>query len=396
MKIIKKIPGAILTAVLLLVHPFNLFPEDTIPSQIRIRLFSETDTDIIFFYPVSGSYNMTLFPGYTREVRSGETVVMMEYNGRLAVRSTGSRALIADSIFFTGLTGDERFSLSLNNGSKQQFICSGNLHCLPDMETILLINICDIEEYVAGVVRAEGGTGKNEEYFKTQAVITRTYTYRNINRHSADRYNLCDGTHCQVYHGITSDSTIINAVRHTAGRVIVTSDSTLIISAFHSNCGGETSPSEYVWVISVPYLTSVKDPYCTTSGNATWEKKVSVKEWRNVLAGYGYTGNTDVASGFVFNQNSRTMHYTIGSFRIPFYVLRNALGLRSAWFSVYAAGDSLLLRGRGYGHGIGLCQEGAMVMAGKGIKYEDIIRFYYPGVQIIDVRDAKMPVELKK
>jgi len=391
-----KMLRAILTAIVLLVYQLNLFPEDTIPSQIRIRIFSETDTDIIFFYAESGNYTMTLFPGYAREVMTGETVVMMEYNGRLAVKCTGSRALLADSVFFTGLTGKERFSLSMNDSNKQPRLYSGNLHCLPDLETIILINICDTEDYVAGVVKAEGGSGKNEEYFKTQAVITRTYTYRNINRHSADRYNLCDGTHCQVYHGITSDSTIIRAVHHTAGKVIVTSDSTLIISAFHSNCGGETSPSEYVWVISVPYLTRVKDPYCTASGNASWEKKVSVKEWKNILAAYGFTGNTDDASGFVFNQNSRTMHYTIGSFRIPFYILRNALGLRSAWFSVYDAGDSLLLRGRGYGHGIGLCQEGAMVMAGRGIKYEDIIKYYYPGVEIIDVRDAKMPVELKK
>jgi len=396
MRIKKEILSFMLATALILFCPFDLFPEDTVPSKIRIRLFSETETDLLFFSVETGNYNMILFPGYSREIKTGETVVMMEYNGRLAIKISGSRALLADSVFFTSASGRDLFTLNLNNGSKQNYIYSGDLHCIPDMETILLINICDIEDYVAGVVKAEGGTGKSEEYFKTQAVITRTYTYRNFKRHITDRYNLCDGTHCQVYRGISADSIINSAMHHTAGRVIVDTDSILIISAFHSNCGGETSPSEYVWVISVPYLTSVKDPYCTSSPNAIWEKKVSVREWKNILTANGYTDGTENSSQFTFSQNSRTMHYTTGSFRIPFYVLRNALGLRSAWFSVYDAGDSLILKGRGYGHGVGLCQEGAMVMANKGINYEDIIKFYYPDTRIIDIRSAKMPVEIKK
>ena len=121
-----------------------------------------------------------------------------------------------------------------------------------------------------------------------------------------------------------------------------------------------------------------------------------MREWKNMLTANGFADVTDNASQFAFSQNSRTMHYTTGSFRIPFYVIRNALGLRSAWFSVYDAGDSLLLKGRGYGHGVGLCQEGAIVMASRGISYEDIIKFYYPGTGIIDIGNAKMPAEIKK
>jgi stage II sporulation protein D len=81
--------------------------------------------------------------------------------------------------------------------------------------------------------------------------------------------------------------------------------------------------------------------------------------------------------------------YVTGSFSIPFSRIRNELDLRSAWFSVKAVGDSLRLSGRGYGHGVGLCQEGAIVMASQGIGYEDIITFYYPGVKLMKITDVK-------
>jgi stage II sporulation protein D len=108
-----------------------------------------------------------------------------------------------------------------------------------------------------------------------------------------------------------------------------------------------------------------------------------------MLSRNGYAGPADSASLFNFRQPSRMQEYTTGTFKLPLNVIRNELKLRSAWFSVKAEGDSLRLSGRGYGHGIGLCQEGAMVMAAQGISYSDIISFYFPGVRIISISDAK-------
>jgi stage II sporulation protein D len=68
--------------------------------------------------------------------------------------------------------------------------------------------------------------------------------------------------------------------------------------------------------------------------------------------------------------------------------MRSDLNLRSTFFSVYAVGDSIILKGRGYGHGVGLCQEGSMAMAAKGFDYREIIRFYYSGVIITDIKNA--------
>ncbi|MGQ9619455.1 MAG: SpoIID/LytB domain-containing protein [Bacteroidales bacterium] len=382
--------------LIFLLYSTTFTTSGTLPSHIRIRLFANRETNTLFFSAVSGKYSISIFPGETEELKTGETAVIIRYNGRLALKTSGKRALLADSVFFIGLTGNDIFQLYDSNNENMVCKYSGGLYCFPDMGSILLINECEIEEYIAGAVKTEGGKGKSEEYFKAQAVITRTYTYRNMNRHETDGFNLCDDTHCQAFHGITDDQVIINAVNHTKGMVIVTPDSNLIISAFHSNCGGQTSPSGYVWMLSLPYLNGVTDPYCTDSKNAEWEKKISTREWYNILSANGYHGESPSASHFVFRQNSRMMNYTTGTFSMPFNVLRNELGLRSAWFSVYEAGDSLLLKGRGYGHGVGLCQEGAMVMAEKGVKYEEIIKFYYQGVEIINIENAKKIVDVKK
>jgi stage II sporulation protein D len=93
-------------------------------------------------------------------------------------------------------------------------------------------------------------------------------------------------------------------------------------------------------------------------------------------------------SFFNFIQKSRLADYKSGSFRMPLITMRTDLNLKSTFFSVYSAGDSIILKGRGYGHGVGLCQEGAMVMATKGFTYREIINFYYTGVILSDIKNA--------
>ena len=219
--------------------------------------------------------------------------------------------------------------------------------------------------------------------------------YKYFDRHLQDRYNLCDNTHCQAFNGLSQDSVINRAALETQGLVILAQDSTLIISAFHSNCGGETVTSKDVWLSNVPYQKKVIDPYCISSRNSKWEKRVSMNEWLGLIKKLGYDGNTDDPSAFIFYQKSRQNDYKTGSFRVSLLTIRADLNLRSTFFSVLTDGDSIILKGRGYGHGVGLCQEGAMVMAGKGFNYLQIIDFYYSGVFISDIKNAViLPVAL--
>jgi stage II sporulation protein D len=91
---------------------------------------------------------------------------------------------------------------------------------------------------------------------------------------------------------------------------------------------------------------------------------------------------------FNFKQESRLTDYNVRSFSLPLTTIRYDLNLRSTFFSVFVHNDSVILKGRGYGHGVGLCQEGAMEMAEKGFSYRQIVSFYYSGVFISDIKNA--------
>ncbi len=358
-------------------------------SQIRVRVFTEENPGYIFFKVLSGRYTLEINKADTVSVNAGETIVLAHYINKVAVKMRGSKGFAADSIYISSSGAGARFRLSTGTKGSPSRIYSGDLQCIADMGVVLYINICEIETYIAGVVKAEGGNGMRAEYFRTQAIIARTYTYKYFNKHIIDRFNLCDDTHCQVFDGLTTDTLITRAVNDTKGMVIVSPDSNLIIAAFHSNCGGETSPSEYVWPAKQSYLVKVTDPWCTRSRNAAWEKVIPAKSWISMLTRHGYSGQPDSTTVFDFARTSRVQEYVTGTFSLPFSRIRSELDLRSAWFSVKADGDSIRLSGRGYGHGVGLCQEGAIAMAGKGYHFNDIIAFYYPGVRILDIGSAK-------
>jgi len=311
-------------------------------------------------------------------------VIISRYANRIYLKTRNSEGLICDSLFFSGKSGIGSFSLRVK-GIRRFY--SGDLHCYPDLGSLVLINICNIETYIAGVVKAEGGPGKNIEYFKTQAVIARTYMYRYFDKHVTDRFNLCDITHCQAFNGISGDTVINRAPLETNGEVILGPDSTLIIAAFHSNCGGETAPSESVWLTNEPYLIKVTDPFCTSSRNARWQTSMSREEWTGYLEKMGYTGDKNNPLLLNFSQKARIAEIKAGAFSIAPAQVRTDLNLRSSFFSVTASGDSVLFSGRGYGHGVGLCQEGAMSMAMKGFDYRQIISFYYTGVFLADIQE---------
>jgi stage II sporulation protein D len=358
-----------------------------VSGQVKIRLFANKSPLSAVFTVTHGRYELNLNNGVSVIVEEGEPVILMKYDNRLAIKTGEEKGYICDSVFFAGKTGEDSFSLRINEKSPVRQVYSGNLGCYPDFGTILFINNSDIEKYISGVVMAEGGSGKNLEYFKTQAIIARTYMYRSFGKHMSDKYNVCDNTHCQAFNGMSTDPLLNIAAMDTKGLVILDKDSALIESAFHSNCGGETSSSEDVWLIPQTYLKGVVDPYCVSSRSATWRKSIPLTDWLSYLGKSGYQVKAD-SSRINFSQATRLTEYKTTAFSIPLQKVRADMNLRSTYFSVYLKGDSVILAGRGYGHGVGLCQEGAMVMASKGIKYREIINFYYSRVFISDIKNA--------
>ncbi|MFA7273818.1 MAG: SpoIID/LytB domain-containing protein [Crocinitomicaceae bacterium] len=252
-----------------------------------------------------------------------------------------------------------------------------------------IVNLVDMDNYLAGVVESEGGGKKELEYYKVQAIMSRTYAKKYQAKHSEEGFELCDGVHCQAYHSMLRFTPKIDtAVRATSGLIMVDQNQKNVDAYFHANCGGQTCLPEYVWNNSVPYLSTFKDTFCIYTKQANWTTKISKGEWRSFMVNtYNYPVD-DPEFGpqlYNFTQKDRLAFFVSPALGIPLRDIRLNFKLKSTYFSCHEEGDYVVLNGRGFGHGVGLCQEGAMKMAHYGYNYEQIILFYFPGVHFRDL-----------
>ncbi len=263
----------------------------------------------------------------------------------------------------------------------------------PDKKQFTLINNVDLEKYISGVVQSEAGKRISMEYYKLQSILCRTFLLTNITRHEAEGFQVCDDVHCQAYNEKATELNVIKAVQDTRGLVVVDNDLNLITAAFHSNCGGMTCNSQDVWSISTTYLKSVKDTFCLNSPNAHWQRSISYEDWNTYLQlkhKYPVADSLKVATNTSFSQTyGRAVYFTDKDLKIPLKTIRADFKLKSTYFSIEQDGDSVKFNGRGYGHGVGLCQEGAMHQAILGYSYKHILNFYYKDVHLVDLSALK-------
>jgi stage II sporulation protein D len=196
-------------------------------------------------------------------------------------------------------------------------------------------------------------------------------------------HHLCDKVHCQAYYGKTINEDIILAVEQTRGEVVTDENSVLLNTVYHANCGGETVNSEDLWIQALPYLRSDIDTFCLAMPGAVWEASIPIRNFRTFLtSAYGTNPSQELLDDFSrFRQDSR-LHHLDQNKQVHLSRLRQHFALRSTFFNVSLSGDNLYLSGRGYGHGVGLCQEGAMERARHGHSREQILKFYYKGARI--------------
>lgn len=137
----------------------------------------------------------------------------------------------------------------------------GSFEVIPKGNGLTIINLVSIEEYLYGVLKAEISPSWPFEALKAQAVVSRTYALNNIGRHSSQGFDLCAGNHCQGYKGLSSEDPILNkAVDATKGEVLAY-NGTLAKVFYHSDSGGCTTSSKYVWGRDIPYLKGRKEEF---------------------------------------------------------------------------------------------------------------------------------------
>ncbi len=267
---------------------------------------------------------------------------------------------------------------------------SGQLRVTSENGALKIINIIDEVDYLTGVLRGEVGYDKSNALYEVHAILSRTYARFYKNRHRSEGFELCDQTHCQVFKGYYEYKPYQQAILSTQNIVVLDSvKGDLAELLFHSNCGGQTCASEDVWKSMLTYCRSVRDTFCLSGQQATWQKQISLDIFCNKLNigipidSIAQNSLCEAICSFSF---SRPEVLNIGNKKFNTIELRTRLSLKSTWFDWECKGDSVYLFGRGFGHGVGMCQEGAIRMSELGYSPSQIIKHYYRNV-IIAERD---------
>ena len=264
-----------------------------------------------------------------------------------------------------------------------------------------VIRTMAVEDYIRGVVAAEGSTEREVEALKALAIASRTYALKNIHRHAKDGYDFCTSTHCQRYRTASESQPNISsegalAVQATRGEVLVGTDNQIADSYFSASCGGATANLNALWGGSAPpYLKGVEDNYCASEPHADWTDRISQGQLLIAMqsdprtnVGHRLSGlrilRTDASGRAELIELDGDKRITVRGWDFKIIVGR-ALGwqlLKSSRFTVERSGPNFVFRGRGFGHGLGLCQEGAHVMAVRGAGYRQILEKYFPTARV--------------
>ncbi len=285
----------------------------------------------------------------------------------------------------------------------------GTLRILPTSKGVIrLINILPMEAYLAGVLANELIRSWHVEAYKAQCVAARTYALMERNSRRRYDFDVYDSTLSQVYGGLgTETDKTWEAVEATWG-VAATyrapdGKRVLLKTYYHSTCGGDTAPAGSVFGGSTPapLAGGTKCTYCRKSPKYRWPPVVLTKRhvtdalqrsgsasltqlgpvWRvEVAARTGDGGRAERIR--IVDTAGKSVLLRAGYWRI----LVGASKVPSTWFDIEDRGDRIALTGgRGYGHGVGLCQWGAQYLAAHGKTGEEIARYYYPGVELVRV-----------
>ena len=247
-----------------------------------------------------------------------------------------------------------------------------------------------LERYVAGVLAGESSVFQSAEALKAMAVAARTYAIRLRGRHAAEGYDFCVTTHCQRVYLDAITPRLEAAAAGTAGELLWF-EGKPAFACYTRDCGGRTEDVAAVWPgLAAPYLKSHEDPYCARAGGSAWtftaDPRLLVEALRRsklrvppVIERVAIVRRTvsGRARTLLLEGRGQSIRISAGSFRF-------AVGRNLGWNTL--PGDryevrGLVFEGRGSGHGVGLCQQGAERMGLEGHSYREILAFYYPGTE---------------
>lgn len=256
----------------------------------------------------------------------------------------------------------------------------------------------DLEEYLLGVLAGEMPASFHIEALKAQAVAARTYILNKKDNPGPDHpeADICtDSTHCKAWlsdreiterfgEGWLSEygPKVRSAVEATFGQVMLY-DQRPITAVFHSTSSGRTENAEDVWGGSAPYLRSVESPGDQYSPKFYSEVSVTREEFAKKLSDYkGHAVGCEIGAA-EYTQGGAVRYIEIGAERFRGTEIRSIFSLPSSNFTIEEVEDGFVFHVKGSGHGVGLSQYGADYFGKSGKTYEEILKIYYQGVEIV-------------
>jgi stage II sporulation protein D len=364
-------------------------------------------SSLILFHGCRAESKYSGFGSVKVRLSEGDATCSIGSKGRITIRNFPSGRAFVSSTFEQPVTikysskgiivGDELYkvdALMIEPGGNSPLIVNGHayrgtisLHRLDSALTI--INDVEIEDYVKGVMANEMLASTDDEALKAQAVVIRSFGIYHMLRYKDRLYSIEAGK--ILYKGKdTEDPRTNKAVDATRGEVVYYNDA-LLLPHFSTACGGYTEYAGNVWEASFIFPKPVPCPYCRNSKEYNWSKKLSRNFIQQKLKKYGievkeikailpYRKSTfgGRLTHLSLKTGGKTVIVRINDFRL-------ALGpdtIKSGLMNIDNEKEEISFTGKGWGHGIGLCQFGAKSMADLGYSYEAILSYYYPGTKL--------------
>jgi stage II sporulation protein D len=377
-------------------------------ADIRVLLSSEMSPRV----SSPGGLLFTTREGNTLARATRDDVWRVERSGRRvrAVRSDGSPTVWTDGPMYARPMGAALLSL----GGKPY---RGDLAFHGSDSTVLVVNMLKIDDYLLGVVPLEIGTRQPSDSAaaQAQAVTARSYAYIHLSRDPNRIYDVRAGVSDQVYGGVEVETPVASEAVESTRTLVLLYGGRVVNAPYHSTCGGSTAAASEVWRSNdEPYLQRVSDQipgtgrfYCDIGARFRWTRTIEGPSLNAAVAQYlsTYTTVPNGRPGVVKRVSvaSQTPSGRVGTLTVTTergnfvvrgndtrYVLRNPGGeiLPSTYFSVDSNTDfdgtltRLTIRGNGNGHGVGMCQWGAIGRARSGQDFRTILRTYYPGTTV--------------
>lgn len=256
----------------------------------------------------------------------------------------------------------------------------GELRVVADDGNLVPVIRLPVGDLVRGVLASECSASDPSVFLRVQAVAIRSFILASRGRH--ELADFCDNTHCQVWLGSGKiEQPFREAAEATTG-IVLMANGHVVPVPYHACCPGVTRTPAEVWGKTIPGITSVRCGYCDDARHHVWTWKVTAERLRNVLHESSIEWQNESPGKGVASVRVDGSLLSTEQFRMK-------LGRVSGWNKIYSnsfavsiSSDTLLFYGHGFGHGVGLCQEGAKAMSRSGYSMNTILNHYFPMLRV--------------